>query len=373
MSDDNIFPFESLYIFPTNSTLIDDNAEINSLYPFDQTYSRIESDNKQGGLTDQDMILYEFNELTDSDQHVLEKKGSHEILDLIDDCECTFKINGPICFSKKFIDKYRKEGDTSRSVVDRLMKDNKVKSQYELLEIPEVINRVGKEQVELEKENFKDFGPWDSDELINDKNITSLMYQCGQKWKDFYPMPFEMIDFEEQKNNPSIPTFLAKTDFIGLVKKGYKTFGCVINTDLWANLGKHWFAMFIDLRSFLDSLEKLRKGEINKDQVIPIQIEYFNSSGMDPKLQIHRKMIQILHEFSDYFRSVDSLFANLIKIAEVKKITELEIQKSHTECGVFSLIYIFSRLKNKPQSWFEDVGIKDSHMLKFRKRLFLNL
>ena len=78
--------------------------------------------------------------------------------------------------------------------------------------------------------------------------------------------------------------------------------------------------------------------------------------------------------FLSYFRSIDNgRYKDLPKIAEVKKITELEIQKSHTECGVFSLIYIYSRLKGKPQNWFAVIGIKDSHMLKFRKRLFLNL
>lgn len=339
--EDNIFPFESLYIFPEDHT------------------------EKHGGLTDQDMMLSEYDNL-------ISITGSEDIMELIPECECAFKIDGPVCFSRKFVGHF---GDVNnpKQVVDQLMKKYHVKSQYELLEKPEIVSKVGRDIIESEKDNFKIEGPWNSDELINDKNITGLMNQWHEQFPFFYPMPFEMIDFESEKDNPYVPTYLAKTDFVGLVKQGYTVFGLVINTDVWKNQGKHWFALVIDLRNFLDSLEKLKAGTINQSQVIPIQIEYFNSSGRDPKYQIHIKMLKILHEFSDYFRHLDPLYMSIPKIADVRMISELEIQKSHTECGVFSLIYIYSRLKNKPQNWFLDKGVKDKHMLAFRKRLFLNV
>jgi hypothetical protein len=47
-------------------------------------------------------------------------------------------------------------------------------------------------------------------------------------------------------------------------------------------------------------------------------------------------------------------------------------QKSNSECGAYSLYYIWLRLQGKPYTFFKDNLITDSNMLEFRSTIFSN-
>ena len=65
-------------------------------------------------------------------------------------------------------------------------------------------------------------------------------------------------------------------------------------------------------------------------------------------------------------------FEKLGKPPEIIIVSSNELQKSDSECGVFSLWYILSRLEGKPVSNFKNVnmGPKDEKMIEYRKWLF---
>ena len=165
------------------------------------------------------------------------------------------------------------------------------------------------------------------------------MNQYVEKYPNFYPLEYQMIDFYKTG------TELAKIYVPNLIKKGKTCIGVIVNTDTSeiGHVGKHWFCLFIDARHE------------------PVTIEYFNSSGSNPMDVIHKRMREIAHDLR-----------KAGKKSKVIASTLTEIQKDHSSCGVYSLIYIYSRLKEKPIDWFLKDHVGDMHMMEFRKRLFLN-
>ena len=103
------------------------------------------------------------------------------------------------------------------------------------------------------KETFKPQGPYDSDDWLDNFNIDHVLKQNMEKYKDFYAIPFQMIDFAKQKSE------LATLELDKLTTQ-YNTAAVVINTDISTGKGKHWFAIFMDFRK------------------TPYTIEFFNSS-----------------------------------------------------------------------------------------------
>jgi hypothetical protein len=47
------------------------------------------------------------------------------------------------------------------------------------------------------------------------------------------------------------------------------------------------------------------------------------------------------------------------------------IQDSDTECGMWSLLYIRSRLEGKSPTWIYDAKLTDDDMINYRKFVFL--
>ncbi len=272
-----------------------------------------------------------------------------DVLDIVEQKDCAFNVKGEICMSECMLgnmrDFYKKFTGTTindnKKLIEALKQYLGVDKEFQLLNNRHIKAFVD-DDYSLYKERaerFKPPGPWNSVQLLDNNMIDQCLIQWSLEYQSFYPIPFQMIDFYEQD------TELAYIDIPGLIKQGYDTFGCVLNTDVSTGGGEHWFCLFVGARD-----ER-------------ITIEYFNSSGMNPYYPVHRRMREIGHEIvkSNPGKKVDVVCANFE-----------ELQKSDTECGVWSLIYIRSRLKGKPINWMQTEGVKDSDMFKYRKRLFLN-
>jgi len=196
------------------------------------------------------------------------------------------------------------------------------------------------------KDKFVPDGPSDSTALLDNFNIDNTLSQwaSGSKkefGKKFHHIPFQMIDFVS--NN----TELAKLSIPDLKKNGFDCFGVVLNTDVSTGRGKHWFAIYGDLQ------------HTGTDDD-PYVLEYFNSSGYPPRPEVSTWMETVKHDLAkDYKKHVKIVHA-----------THKQIQYSRTECGVWSLVYILSRLLGKPPNWIATIGANDSDMIEFRKRLF---
>lgn len=201
-----------------------------------------------------------------------------------------------------------------------------------------VQKKINKNTIEQElKTRFKPQGPFDNDAWLDNIHIDSVLRQLMETYKHFYAIPFQMIDFKEKG------TELATINLLKKINEGYTKIAVVLNTDVSDGKGKHWFAMFMDFAHDTYSLE------------------FFNSSGNLPVHQIRTWQIETKKMFERKGFPTKCII-----------VSPNEIQKSDSECGVFSLWFIWSRLENHPVEEFKNVnmGPDDKRMVEFRKMLF---
>lgn len=203
---------------------------------------------------------------------------------------------------------------------------------------------------ELNK-NFKTRGPRNSTNLLSNYNIDETLLRWSREFKDFFPCPFSMIDFKITNNafnkinvSDVIIGKVTLNDPIDGPHHGpFSTYACVLNTDTSLGQGKHWVCVFVDCR--------------NKRGIWTL--EYFNSSGNPPNSDVN--------EWLEMQRN------NLLKIynnVETIAVTNIVHQQSNTECGMYVLYYIRSRLDNVSYKHFLNHKIKDQDVTTFRKHVF---
>jgi hypothetical protein len=234
-------------------------------------------------------------------------------------------------------------------VLNMLKKELGVETESAIWENREFQNFVGYDVAKsVLKDKFKPLGPANSTELLNNENIDDELEQWslhGQELfgKKFKHIPFQMIDFMKTG------TELSRTNLKDLIKKGYDCFGVVLNTDITApdHYGKHWFCLYGDLQ---------HKGTPED----PYVIEFFNSSGNPPMQGLEIWLQKAIHD----------LKRDTKQFAKIHRSIPKRIQLSETECGVWSLMYIKSRLESHPIDWFYTVKADDQDMIDMRKHLF---
>jgi hypothetical protein len=201
-----------------------------------------------------------------------------------------------------------------------------------------------KEAQHLLFKNFVGRGPSHSTALLSDSNIDGALARWAliskeEFGKKFYHVPFQMIDFA------TTGTELANLDLIDLRKKGFDCFGVIINTDVSTGRGIHWFCIYGDLKP--------------KDNG-PITLEYFNSSGYPPRPEITYWLEKTALDLRRAGLNCEIIYATGGK----------QVQYSKTECGVWSLVYIRSRLDDHPYHWIMTMNADDEDMIEYRKRIF---
>jgi len=266
--------------------------------------------------------------------------------------ECHFSLNNPeTCFSDKTIleiGNILKRNESiltsdfimsNKNIVDAAMKETNCDSESCVLTSDLIKRKLGSDVIKKElKTRFKPEGPYDNDDWLDNFNIDAVLKQNMTKYTDFYAIPYQMIDFEKKK------TELATINIPEKIKQGYKHIAVVLNTDVSSGNGKHWFAIFMD---FTNS---------------PYTLEYFNSSGNLPVHQIRTWQLETKRI--------------LEKVMNTKVVCIIvspnEIQKSDSECGVFCLWFILSRLEGHSVDEFKNVnmGPSDELMQEYRKSLF---
>lgn len=235
---------------------------------------------------------------------------------------------------------------SSAEVLKILMNKLNIHDELKLWQNSDFSNYVGERTaIKVVNKIFKPEGPCNSTRLLDNYNIDNSLEQWSQNGiemfkKNFYHVPFQMIDFAKTNSE------LARLRIDDLIKKGYDCFGVILNTDISSGRGLHWFCIYGDLQ---------HKG--TKDD--PIALEFFNSSGNPPVLEVEIWMRKVVRD----------LQAAGITCKIIRSIPQ-RIQFSNTECGVFSLIYILSRLENKPTNWFYNVKADDKDMIRYRQVLF---
>ncbi|MHB8736930.1 MAG: hypothetical protein ACYC6M_16625, partial [Terriglobales bacterium] len=147
------------------------------------------------------------------------------------------------------------------------------KSESEILSHPqfaEFADRKGVPPSRLEAEKasrFKAEGPRNSRKWLSNFNIDDTLAQWARVFPEFYAYPFAMMDFAKTGSD------LATVNVCEAMRRRrpqgpFKCFGCVVNTDVSTGRGRHWVAVFIDVRG--------------ASQPPVWTVEYFNSTGRPP-------------------------------------------------------------------------------------------
>ncbi len=232
----------------------------------------------------------------------------------------------------------------------------------------------GENVIEISKSlstDYKISGPT-TDKLLSNTNIDNILAQWSRAIPGFFAYNFNMIDYAKYSwrnssvsNSPDTLATINLQDIIctdcnpaqlsqGVVSPGvpltnpkYNTAGCVINSDSYQNSGKHWMALFVDTRGTNWS------------------VEFFNSSGNSPA-----------PEWVNWLSKSRSQLESLAESRQIPaKVTiglavGLRQQNSKSECGVYSLFYIWARLAGIPYETFKKVRIPDKYMFEFRQHLY---
>jgi len=276
--------------------------------------------------------------------------------------ECALDIPGNVCSTKETVsamEKHLQEKNvdttmlkTAKDIVDTVKQDLKCNTEECVLKDPHFVKEEIRSIVKESLDRIKPEGPANSTKLLNNENIDNVLKKLTKRHKGFYHMNFQMIDFAGEKDYSGdwiikkgqkiVPTRLGKIDMAkDCMATGHKTFGVVMNTDLRTGGGIHWFSLFCDFRTN------------------PCTVEYFNSSGNKPVKQIQ-----------DWLIKTEENLKSAGHNAKVVILSGLSHQTSDTECGLYSLYYIWNRLNEVPAENFQKKNVPDSMMYAFRKQCF---
>lgn len=237
----------------------------------------------------------------------------------------------------------KKPETMSKADIVQLVKDKlKVDDERSVIASSEFARHAPRSLVEKElKTNFKVAGPTDVS-LLNNFNIDQTLQQWQTAFPDFFAYNFNMRDYEARGDT------LSTVDVGDLYREGYRTAACVINSDVYAGRGKHWMALFVDCRD-------------------PKRwtVEFFNSSGNPPVTEFVNWMVKTKHQLERAAKS-----AGIDVSVDVVRTSTICHQKSRTECGVYSLYYIYARLNKIPWTEFSNKAVSDVVMFEFRQHLF---
>ena len=184
---------------------------------------------------------------------------------------------------------------------------------------------------------FKPTGPATHFGLLSNFNIDDVLSQLVKRFPErkFLHINYQMRDFEK------VGTMLATVDLADAFKS-HDTFGCILNTDYSTGRGLHWFCLF---------------GEKANGH---ISLEYFNSSGKCPLPEIEAWLQKTKHH----------LTKQLTIPVEIKYNTGIQYQRDDHSCGVYSIMYIYSRLAGAQNNEITPEKFNDDLAHKARKFIF---
>lgn len=207
----------------------------------------------------------------------------------------------------------------AEDVTKDIMRAFRLKEEYNIWEeirIQEIIGE--KRALEILETYYKIKGPYNSNALLSNFDINKIMKQWMNLSNELFKKKFlaidcQTIDFKQYHNELKN----LSTDMI----LRYDSVGCVLNTDISSGRGKHWICFYID----------------NKKK----EILFFNSSGNFPPMELNTWLHNIQMEFK----------INNNKNYNIDNVVKHTLQKSRTECGMWCLFFIKSKLLDYQTKW----------------------
>jgi hypothetical protein len=180
------------------------------------------------------------------------------------------------------------------------------------------------------------------EEWLSSLDIDELEHKFQQVFKQYYYVGTVPIDFgKHSKTGQCLVNSLCSLDIRNIYKKGYRQIGIVFNTDVSTGPGKHWIALFCDIRPELE---------------YP-RITYFDSYAYKPE-----KEIQVL--MKTWKEEWDSTHIHS-KPMEVS-YNKTRHQYEDSECGMYSLYFHLCCLMGIPMK----DKVPDKVVRGFRSLLF---
>lgn len=204
-------------------------------------------------------------------------------------------------------------------------------------------------------------------ELFSDATIHGILFPWMYRFLDFYAYNFNMLNFRQQsldefgnvlnepdtletvpfsslRNRLVCPKRFSSTEWASLekLKAGkIRTSACIINSDVYTGTGKHWMALFVDIRTS------------------PATVEFFNSAAIMPE----RQWLYWLNKTKGELEQ-DGYTVNVVPVCQIWH------QHSRTECGPYSVFYVWARLNGISPQYFIKNPVPDQLMFDFRSHLF---
>lgn len=224
---------------------------------------------------------------------------------------------------------------------------------------------------------FKRAGPTDTT-LFNDSVIHAQMFAWMYRFAPFWAYNFNMLDYatSSMRNGRVVrkPDSLATVSWRDLYEgrarlpsgmnesasaramieskraHGVRCTGCIINSDVYDGNGKHWMALFADARD-----------EGTDDRAPSWTIEFFNSAAVRPE--------------SEWLIWMAKTKRDMLEINPRAKVSYVYVcklwhQHSTSECGPYSLFYVWARLNGVSPQYFLETPVPDQLMFEFRQHLF---
>lgn len=193
---------------------------------------------------------------------------------------------------------------------------------------------------DIQDNTFLPEGPSKGFTWLDSENIRKSLEQkekAVSEFKSLGAVPYDFDNFEEYGTQ--------KLDFQkDLIDKGKTKIGMVINLDRRGEPGSHWVALYADFNS----------GECY----------YFDSYGIEPDAseKDQKEINKFMKRISDF----------MIKIGKtpIVDFSTVRHQKGGSECGVYSLSFIYRLLKGESFESINDKRISDGDVNKCREHYF---
>jgi Ulp1 protease family, C-terminal catalytic domain len=268
--------------------------------------------------------------------------------------ECSLaNARGEICIRDKALEEISKVHgigltDPAQILVEAKKKTGCVTQKCVLEKTLQVSRNSAPETAKSFHVDVKRHGPTDSHFLSN-SHVDNILQQWQALVEGFFAYNFNMLNYAKYSwrnnavnNNPDTLATVNLTDLVG--SKGFTTAGCIINSDVYQGPGKHWMSLVVDARG-------------------PKRwtVEFFNSSGNSPAPEWVNWLVKSRGQLEEISKGIPVEIVNVIGLRQ---------QYSKSECGVYSLFYIWGRLRGVPPEVFLKTHIPDRYMFEFRQHLY---
>jgi hypothetical protein len=214
---------------------------------------------------------------------------------------------------------------TERCVLERMKKDE---------DDEDVI-----EEIDKSLENIKPEGPALTTTWLNNDNIDRVLDSYSKELPDFRYYNTCLMNLAEGS--------LSRINILEDYENNIKHSVCVVNTTRVCHPGRpcgdHWVCFHVDMT--------------DRDHVV---FEYFNSAGGS-------QPPEIITLFKQQKNMLQQKYPN-IKITV--KYNDIVHQNGNSECGVYCLYFIRSRLEGTDMERFKNARISDEAMIMFRRYIF---